>query len=61
MANHLFQNVHKLEHNIDKLVLSNRKSESIFSPFVYSPKYLEDIMARERLKGNQSPYIRLRM
>ena len=46
----------QLEHKFDQLLKGNNNKESLFSPLNYNPKYLEDIMAWEKLKGNQSPY-----
>jgi len=45
-----------LEHKFDKLIKGNNNKESLFSPLNYNPKYLEDNMAWEKLKGNQTPY-----
>ncbi len=40
-----------VEQKFDKLIIGNNKKESVFSPLTYSPDYLEDNMAWDKLKG----------
>jgi len=46
----------QLEHNFDSHIKRANRNESVFSPLTYSPHYINDANAREKLKGNQTPY-----
>jgi len=44
-----------IERSFDRIITSNNRNESFFSPLKYNPKYQDDTLARAKLKGTQSP------